>query len=128
MVESLEQEGVSTTKIVFNGESSLQEINRITEIGKMEQIDVVIGVGGGKTIDTIKAIGDDLKASRVIIPTVASSDAPTSALSVIYSSDGIFEAYKFYSKNPDLILVEIQIIAGAPPRFLASGIADALAT
>ncbi|MDQ0218042.1 glycerol dehydrogenase-like iron-containing ADH family enzyme [Peribacillus cavernae] len=66
-----------------------------------------------------------MQAIRVIIPTVASTDAPTSALSVIYSDEGVFESYKFFNKNPDLILVDTQIIAGAPPRFLASGIADA---
>jgi len=32
---------------------------------------------------------------------VASSDAPCSALSVIYSEDGVFQQYRFYRKNPD---------------------------
>ena len=64
----------------------------------------------------------------VIAPTIASTDAPTSALSVIYTEDGAFEKYIFYSKNPELVLVDTKVIAGAPKRLLASGIADGLAT
>ncbi|MFX3839228.1 iron-containing alcohol dehydrogenase, partial [Streptococcus suis] len=56
------------------------------------------------------------------------TDAPTSALSVIYSEEGAFERYIFYKKNPDLVLVDTAIICQAPPRLLASGIADGLAT
>lgn len=63
-----------------------------------------------------------------MIPTTASTDAPTSALSVIYSDEGVFERYRFYNKNPDLVLLDTAIIAAAPPHFLAAGIADALAT
>ncbi len=64
----------------------------------------------------------------MIVPTIASTDAPTSALSVIYTDEGNFETYRFYKKNPDLVLVDTKLIAEAPARFLASGIADALAT
>src|SRR5690606_15881155 len=53
---------------------------------------------------------------------------PTSALSVIYSDDGVFESYKFYQKNPDLVLVDTEVVAKAPARLFASGIADAMAT
>lgn len=62
------------------------------------------------------------------MPTAASTDAPTSGLSVVYSEQGAFENYRFYHKNPDLVLVDTKIVAEAPPRFLASGIADAMAT
>ena len=64
----------------------------------------------------------------IIAPTIASTDAPTSALSVIYTDEGAFEKYIFYSKNPDLVLVDTQVICQAPKRLLASGIADGLAT
>jgi glycerol dehydrogenase len=61
-------------------------------------------------------------------PTVASSDAPCSALSVVYTEDGAFLEYRIYGKNPDLVLVDTQVIAQSPPRLLAAGMGDALAT
>lgn len=125
---SLEGEGVSFERAVFEGEASTREIDRLVELGRKQHADVVIGFGGGKVIDTAKGVAEKLEAACAILPTTASTDAPTSALSVIYSDDGEFESYRFYSKNPDLVLVDTGIICKAPPRFLASGIADALAT
>jgi glycerol dehydrogenase len=61
-------------------------------------------------------------------PTVASSDAPCSALSVIYTDEGVFQEYRFYRKNPDLVLVDTQVVAQGPPRLLVAGMGDALAT
>src|SRR5262249_38618418 len=61
-------------------------------------------------------------------PTVASSDAPCSALSVIYTEEGVFQEYRFYGKNPDLVLVDTEVIAHSPPRLLVAGMGDALAT
>ena len=48
--------------------------------------------------------------------------------SVIYSEEGIFQEYRFYRKNPDLVLVDTEVIAQAPPRLLVAGMGDALAT
>ncbi|EJF91568.1 glycerol dehydrogenase [Bartonella tamiae] len=109
----------------FKGECSDEEINRLA---KNEGINVVAGIGGGKTLDTAKAVAYTLKVPVVIAPTLASSDAPCSALSVIYTCKGEFDRYLFLPKNPDLVLVDTQVIAKAPVRFLASGMGDALAT
>ncbi|AWB43730.1 glycerol dehydrogenase [Paenibacillus sp. CAA11] len=128
VVQSLEKSGLTAIKAEFKGEASKNEISRIAEQGRGQQVDMVIGVGGGKTLDTAKAVNELLSGACVIIPTTASTDAPTSALSVIYSDEGAFETYSFFPKNPDLILVDTKVIAGAPPLFLASGIADAMAT
>jgi len=112
----------------FHGEASDVEIDRVSQVGRDLDIQVILGLGGGKTIDSAKAIADLLEVPVVIAPTIASTDAPTSALSVIYTDEGAFEKYIFYSKNPDLVLVDSAVIAKAPKRLLASGIADGLAT
>ncbi|HES6557797.1 TPA: glycerol dehydrogenase [Streptococcus pyogenes] len=120
--------GMTPVHVAFNGEASDNEISRVVAIAKENGNDVIIGLGGGKTIDSAKAIADLLAVPVIIAPTIASTDAPTSALSVIYTDEGAFEKYIFYSKNPDLVLVDTQVICQAPKRLLASGIADGLAT
>lgn len=112
----------------FSGEASNTEINRITQVTKDKNADVLIGLGGGKTIDTAKAVADAADIPIVVAPTTASTDAPTSALSVIYSDDGVFEGYKFYNKNPDLVLLDSKVVVGAPIFLFASGMGDAMAT
>ncbi|MGT2915704.1 glycerol dehydrogenase [Streptococcus dysgalactiae] len=124
----LADNGMPPVHVVFNGEASDNEINRVVAIAKDNGSNIIIGLGGGKTIDSAKAIADVLAVPVIIAPTIASTDAPTSALSVIYTDEGAFEKYIFYSKNPDLVLVDTQVICQAPKRLLASGIADGLAT
>ncbi len=111
-----------------NGECTDAEIERLARIARQANCDVIAGIGGGKAVDTAKAVAETLKAACVIVPTIAASDAPCSALAVIYGEDGKVDRDLFLKRSPDLVLVDSQIIANAPPRFLAAGIGDALAT
>lgn len=90
--------------------------------------DVIVGLGGGSSIDAAKAAGHLAGIRWASVPTAASSDAPTSALAVIYTAEGEFHEYRFFPRNPDLVLIDTQVVAEAPVRFLAAGIGDALAT
>lgn len=96
----------------------------ITEAGH----DVVVGLGGGSAIDAAKAAGHLAGIRCASVPTAASSDAPTSSLSVIYSEEGEFLEYRFFPRNPDLVLIDTQIVVNAPESLLVAGIGDALAT
>lgn len=119
---------MSYTFAVFGGESSQAEIDRLTALSAEKGCDVVIGIGGGKTLDTAKAVAHFQGRPVMVVPTLASTDAPCSALSVIYTDAGAFERYEILPRNPDVVLVDTALIAKAPPRFLASGMGDALAT
>ena len=90
----------------FNGECSKKEINRLIEIVKNENCDMVIGVGGGKILDTAKAVAYYEHIPVIICPTIASTDAPCSALSVIYTEEGEHVGARHYKKNPDLVLLD----------------------
>lgn len=112
----------------FGGECSLAEIERIKQAARQNKSGVIVGAGGGKVLDAARAAAADLSLPVVTCPTVASSDAPCSALSVIYSEAGVVEALRPYRKNPDLVLVDTRVIAMSPPRLLVAGMGDALAT
>lgn len=112
----------------FNRECSKNEINRLTQIMEEKECDLVIGIGGGKILDTAKAVAYYRSVPVLICPTIASTDAPCSALSVIYTDEGVFEEYLFLPSNPNMVLMDTQIIAKSPARLTVSGMGDALAT
>ncbi|MBZ4689169.1 MAG: gldA [Cereibacter sp.] len=115
--------------LVHGGECSEAEIDRAVAAGEAAGVDLVIGIGGGKALDTAKAVAFRLGGlPTVIVPTIAASDAPCSALAVVYGEDHTVAYDYFLPRNPDLVLVDSQIVAEAPARFLAAGIGDALAT
>lgn len=119
-------DSLSLTTRVHGGECSEPEIE--AGVAAARGAEIVIGVGGGKCLDTAKAVAHEAGAASVIVPTIAASDAPCSALAVVYRADGTVAYDMFLPRNPDLVLADTAIIAKAPARFLAAGIGDALAT
>ena len=112
----------------FRGVPSAKEVDRLVGAIKSSGADVAVAIGGGSTIDAVKAAGFLADIRWANCPTVASTDAPCSALSVIYTEDGEFEEYRFFPRNPDLVLVDSQVVANAPVDLLVAGVGDALAT
>jgi glycerol dehydrogenase len=119
---------MSHTIFLFGSEWTVAEIRRGCQAARDANARVVIGAGGGKVLDTARAIASDLSLPVVNCPTIASSDAPCSALSVVYTDSGAWEEYRIYRRNPDLVLVDTAVIARSPVRHLVAGMGDALAT
>ena len=113
---------------IFEGECTEREIARLSAIARERETDVVVGAGGGKAIDVAKAVRGRVGGALVSLPTVASTDAPTSGLSVVYSEDGRVVGGVVHDSRPDLVLVDTEVVARAPTRWFVSGIGDALAT
>ncbi|NLY51240.1 MAG: glycerol dehydrogenase [Firmicutes bacterium] len=128
--QTLEQglRGIRITVEQFGGECSKPEIERVKRAAQEAGANVIIGFGGGKALDTAKAVAFYLNVPVAILPSIATTDAPCSALSVIYTPDGTFEEYLVLPQNPDLVLMDTQLVAQAPARFLVAGMGDALAT
>lgn len=126
--QSLAEAEVRLIEQTFGGECSKREIERLKEVVERDGASVVVGVGGGKTMDSAKAVGYEAGVKWASVPTIVSTDTPTSALAVIYTDDGVFEEYMLLPRNPDLVLVDTQVAADAPVRFLVAGMGDALAT
>lgn len=126
--ESFKDSSIEIVFEAFNGECSNNEINRLRELIRNNNSNVIVGIGGGKIFDTAKAIAHYEKLPVVIIPTIASTDAPCSALSVIYTDEGVFSGYLMLAQNPNLVLVDSSLVAKAPARLIVAGMGDALAT
>jgi len=120
--------GIEAVIEAFGGESSSAEIDRLVALSQGKGICAVVGAGGGKASDTARAVADALGLPAVITPTLASTDSPCSALSVIYTPEGRVEGMRYYNRHPLLVLVDTEVVARAPKRQLVGGLGDALST
>ncbi len=112
----------------FGRECSDEEIQRLFRRCQEAQADLVVGIGGGKTLDAAKAVAHRAHAPAIMVPTIASTDAPCSSVCVVYDAEGAFKRLDCLPRNPDVVIVDTGVVAQAPARFLASGMGDALAT
>jgi glycerol dehydrogenase len=126
LVATAEKFQVTLIESGFGGECSRQEVARLQEVARQNNCACTIGLGGGKAIDTAKCVAAG--APLIICPTIAATDAPTSHSAVLYTPEGAFDDYAYFSQNPSVVLVDTSIIAQAPVRFLVSGMGDALST
>ena len=125
-VASCEGAGILLRQEIFGGEITHAEIARIATKWAGQDIDVVLAAGGGKTIDTGKAVAAKLGARIATLPTIASNDSPTSHIAVVYDEQHKLVGVEKFAGNPDLVLVDTAIIAKAPAILLSAGIGDAL--
>lgn len=110
----------------FGGEATREEATRLKKFAKEKGADVIVGLGGGKAIDTSKTVANG--HNLIICPTIVATDAPTSHSAVLYTKDHHFDDYAYFIQNPSVVLVDTTVIAQAPARFLIAGMGDALAT
>jgi glycerol dehydrogenase len=125
---SLEKGGCEFVFLDFMGKVTEAEVERVASISSLERCDVILGVGGGRALDTARAAADIADKKLIIMPTAASNDAPCSAVAILYNDEGEVIQIREVRRNPDLVLVDTAIVARAPVRLLASGMGDALAT
>lgn len=113
---------------VYDGPCTEQAVMRLAERCEAGDYDVIVGIGGGKMLDIAKAVAHFTEHPLCVVPTAASTDAPCSALSVLYRKDGAFDRYLHLDRNPDMVVVDTSVIAKAPLRMTIAGMGDALAT
>lgn len=126
--ETMSRAGLALFIDDFTGECTQAEVARIGEKARSVGAATIAGAGGGKALDAARAAAADLHLPFVSCPTVASTDAPCSAISIIYNEEGVFQMARIHPVNPALVLVDSQVIAQAPVRTLVAGMGDALST
>jgi len=124
--KSLQRTGLDVVWVPFGGECSKEEVARLCE--RCGESDVVVGVGGGKTLDAAKVVGERCALPMVSMPTLASNDSPVSRVAVLYTSEGSVDRVCIMRQHPALVIVDPAVIARAPLRFTIAGMGDALAT
>ncbi|MBP1931204.1 iron-containing alcohol dehydrogenase family protein [Ammoniphilus resinae] len=127
MLRSLEENGIVSNTEWYGGESSWTEINRLIQLVESVGPQFLIAAGGGKALDTVKAVAYATNLPLIAVPTIAATCAAATQISIIYNDEGIFTEISRRSKAPDLVLVDTTIISHAPVRFLIAGIGDTLA-
>lgn len=128
ITKSLETSQKIPTFEVFGGECSYPEIFRLKSKAEKSEAQVIIGIGGGKAIDAAKALNIQLNLPVVIIPTIAASDAAGTHAVVVYDENHVKLETIRMREGISFILVDTEIIAQAPTRFLLAGMGDTLST
>lgn len=126
ILSSLRAAGVACLETIeHRGECCPTGIRRIAD--RLASDCVAIAVGGGKAIDTVKAAARESGAPLITIPTSPATCAATTALSVIHTEDGAYEVGKICAPAPEATILDLEVLATAPRRLVAAGLADAWA-
>jgi len=103
------------------------KINEVAARVEAIEADIIIGCGGGKAVDTAKAVSEKLQLPVITVPTQCATNADQMADAVVFSEDHRFIEDIYLSQAPVLVLVDTEVVARAPPVFLVQGMGDALA-
>lgn len=125
---SFAQAGITFQLFLFHGHCSPANYNGGAAAGRRIGTDVVVGIGGGKVIDTAKIVADKLGVRAITVPTSAATCAATALLAVQYSDEGEFLGNYWPKYPPVATIADLDFIVNdCPTRYNAAGIIDAMA-
>lgn len=111
----------------YGGEASEENIQRLMMEDEVKQADMIFAIGGGKALDTCKALGFRAEKPVYAFPTIASTCAACTAVAILYHPDGSFAAPCFLPGPPRHAFIDTEVIASAPTRYLWAGLGDTCA-
>lgn len=123
----LEKQQLNYSLTSYSPDCSESSLSALREAVECHQADLIIGLGGGKALDTAKLLAHQCQMPVVTIPTSAATCAAWTGLSNIYSNEGAFLYDVTLDRCPDLLVLDYGLIKTAPQRTLIAGIGDALA-
>jgi glycerol-1-phosphate dehydrogenase [NAD(P)+] len=116
---------ISKIKFVWHitKDNELKSIKNIQNKVKKDNSELIVGIGGGRSVDVAKMIAFNLRKPFVSIPTAASHDGIASPFVSVKSK----KPHSIVATAPLGVFVDIDIIKKAPKRLLASGCGDLIA-
>ncbi|WP_338554710.1 iron-containing alcohol dehydrogenase family protein [Paenibacillus sp. KS-LC4] len=124
LLASLNEVNVTYQVHRFSGQVTTEQITAYSELAASQDINVLVGIGGGRVLDLSKAVAQRIHVPSVTVPTIAATCAAWSALTVLYDEEGRSAGYLPLKQSPQLVLADTAVLAAAPKRYLASGIGD----
>ncbi|MBP5603527.1 MAG: iron-containing alcohol dehydrogenase family protein [Treponema sp.] len=125
---SLKNYGVAENHVeVFSGYPSQRQFDAYAEKARAQKSDFIIGIGGGRVLDTAKATADILNLPVVTVPTVAATCAAWAAISIQYDDEGGYVQTRLNKNSAKLVIADPEVIFTAPKRYLFSGVVDTFA-
>jgi len=123
----LQGQSLLTAWASYSPDCSEASLVALNQAAAQHQADLIIGIGGGKAMDTAKLVAHQCRLPIVTIPTTAATCAAWTALSNVYSPAGAFLYDVALARCPDLLLLDYDLVQTAPRRTLVAGIGDAIA-
>jgi glycerol-1-phosphate dehydrogenase [NAD(P)+] len=121
------EKSLKSKKIKFiwhtSRDNQIKSLNQIQKNVKKDNSDLIVGIGGGRSVDTAKLISFNLDKPFVSLPTAASHDGMASPF-VSVKSD---KPHSIVASAPMGVFVDIDIIKNAPSKLLSSGCGDLIA-
>lgn len=126
--QSCEASGLTLPWVEASSEVTRAAVDQLVDQARKvaPDVDIVIAAGGGKGVDTGKAVSRALGAHLIVVPTAASNDGPCSKAFVFYDDQHRMDSVEYLPRNPDAVLADTRLLVKAPRALLVSGIGDAL--
>lgn len=122
----LTQHGYEVTgHFVYGQDATQTTIDRLVATSGIAQADMIFGFGGGRALDAVKMVAHALKKPMFAFPTICSTCAAGTAITVLYKDDHSFSHYG-YPDAPLHIFINTRVLAQAPDKYFWAGIADGI--
>ncbi|MCL1949359.1 MAG: iron-containing alcohol dehydrogenase family protein [Turicibacter sp.] len=110
----------------YDGSASDEDGQRLAqEIG---DTGVILGIGGGRVLDTAKLAAQNLNRPLILIPTLVSNCAPAAPIAAVYEQqDHAFKKIEVFLQSPYITLADWDFLLATPREYLIAGIGDTLA-
>lgn len=114
------------TVLQYDRSASHENMSHLASLAP-EGTDVILGIGGGKALDTAKGVAEILNIDYILIPTVLGTCAAYTPLSVVYHLDHSFKTIDYYPRAATICLVDLTLLLESPVNYFMGGIGDTLA-